>query len=141
VPRNYLIHCTDCGSPRTASARNTRYCHVCRFLRDATFWQTSRTKRTCEDCGDEYFPFHGEHKLCAECSHTPKERRGRCLLCSTEGAHLIREVRVCYSCAMAARGRKRFLRFLEEEQERRLQQFGGNRGIDPRPLRRRDDDV
>lgn len=42
---------------------------------------------------------------------------------------------------MAARGRKRFLRFLEEEQERRLQQFGGNRGIDPRPLRRRDDDV
>lgn len=136
MSRPYLVHCGDCGQPRYARYRNTKFCLTCRYLRDSTYWHRRGAGRPCVVCGGDYLPFHGTHKMCARCSFVPPDDRGTCAFCNCHNAALVPEHEICFSCATDPAQRVRFLEALAARQARQRDEYGHLRGTPMKDLRR-----
>lgn len=93
------IICEDCGKLRETAQSNTRFCRVCRLLKNLT-WLKSRTAK-CLVCECRFAPLERNAYLCPKCD--PAERKdppvGNCALCDTEGELVDTDVHVCMGCA------------------------------------------
>lgn len=111
-----IISCADCGEERKASAANTRYCRVCRLLRNLDFL-SDRTHK-CLECSSRYPPIMRNDQWCGDCALGQTNVRGCCALCGKEDAYLVLpDVRVCHRCARNPRMRRRFILGLRKRQD------------------------
>lgn len=94
-----VIHCTDCGAPRVTARRNTKYCYLCRLLRNIIFVGTRTFK--CSVCEKRLQPCDRNQDLCCECNpYLPGSVQGDCKLCGREDVRLLGDtIAVCDRCA------------------------------------------
>ena len=115
-----VIHCADCGSPREAAQRNTKYCHHCRLLRNLEFFST-RTETCSEDgCERKFAPIERGDAWCSQHALGHSTLKGTCLICGTDDAFLVRTgVKVCVSCIRKPELRRRLIANLQRSQAQR----------------------
>lgn len=117
------ITCHDCGVERTRCPRNTRYCQLCRLLRELDYWQAHRTRRC--SCGEVYCPLHRGDTQCGRCDPGLQRYSGVCALSAKDAPHEGRYpehyLPVCTTCARDPKQRARLIRALTKGQAARRQ--------------------
>lgn len=117
------ILCTDCGTPRHRVPSNTRYCWLCRLLRDIDYWR--RNTRTC-GCGAKFAPLNRADLHCSTCNPGLRAYSGPCVLATKDRPHEGRyphpKLPVCVACTRDPKIRPRLIRALEVGQARRQSQ-------------------
>ncbi len=117
----HTISCRDCGHPRAARNRNTRYCHRCRLLRNVEFFRHAHSHRKCRACEKSFAPVDRADEFCGDCELGYSTMRGECLLCKEASTYLVRpEVRVCKSCAREPTLRNKLIHSLQLGQLQRI---------------------
>lgn len=105
----HKITCENCGRERETRYKNTKYCLVCRLLKNLNYIGTRRQK--CPSCGETFAPLHRNEVMCGKCN--PKfavgKPRGVCGFCEEEKDLILDSVRVCHPCATDPDNRERFL--------------------------------
>lgn len=96
------ISCRDCGATRTRCPRNTRYCWLCRLIRELDYWRTHT--RRCMDCQVVFAPLGGKDRQCSACNPGMSTRRQRCAIVVAagglhEGDPVHPSLPVCAGCA------------------------------------------
>lgn len=93
------IHCEDCGKPRLTGRRNTKYCRVCRLLKNINFIG-DRTSE-CPRCKKRYAPVTRNDLMCGKCN--PRIAQGKptgiCGFCKEEKDLIDSDIKVCHGCA------------------------------------------
>ena len=124
MAEQHTINCRDCGHPRQTPRKNTRYCHVCRLLRNLR-WAGPRTSE-CTICDREYAPIGREASrlpLCPSCAHHPSHYfTGTCRLCKGTGTLYHEDVEICLDCLGDPKQRGVVLRALARKQVRRREE-------------------
>ncbi len=93
------IECQDCGSPRNTRYKNTKYCEVCRLLRNVAFVGSRTTK--CLVSGKRFAPIARNQELSLTCDpySTKAQVEGDCALCGNHTERLYGpNVGVCVEC-------------------------------------------
>lgn len=93
------IECKDCGAQFETKRRNTKYCEVCRAIRNLLYVGSHR--KECVSCESTFAPLARDDILCGECDFidSGKRVRGKCTVCSTAEAILMhKDIRVCLAC-------------------------------------------
>lgn len=110
------IHCEDCGAHRLTKYKNTKYCHVCRLLRNLKF--IGQKTKTCFICDAEFAPIDRNDGMCRACGDLRRSYNvdGKCGLCGREGLLWRKEIRVCIECLRDPRQRPRLLKGLIAKQ-------------------------
>lgn len=121
------ITCADCGHEYKTIRKNTKYCRICRLVRNLDFLQG--TVYQCVGCGDEYAPLERTAKTwrtCLECSPRgwdtwSHDHAGTCALCKKDTDKLIHpEISVCRRCAFDPEKREVLYKaLLRKRRERR----------------------
>ena len=78
--------CTYCGEPMNAWPANRKLCGACQAYRDIN--RSPNLKKTCESCGDTFWPIRNNWSRCYVCStfHAISEEKWP-LACSLCGLH------------------------------------------------------
>ncbi len=110
------IACADCRAPRLAKIANTKYCHVCRLLRDAKFVGSTVTK--CFVCDKTFARVVRRDTMCASCDDLRRSYNvdGTCGLCKQPGVLWRAEVAICVSCLRDPEKRGPMIRALQHKQ-------------------------
>jgi hypothetical protein len=91
------VHCADCGSEVQTRRANTKYCKVCRLLRDVKFVK-ERTKE-CWGCGVTFAPLNRGDVFCGTCDLVPGHSvTGTCAFCKAQTQLYSDQVSVCLPC-------------------------------------------
>jgi len=115
-----VIECADCGEHYTTRRANTKYCVICRWLRDLLYIG-ARTKK-CWLCDTEFAPLSSKGELCGTCDTVPRRSHveGKCSFCEQDKPNLLHEdLRVCVPCALKPENRKTLIRALLKKQDQR----------------------
>lgn len=94
------IECADCGAPRKTRKANTKYCAICRLIRDLKYIDKATQK--CIVCDNRFAPLQRGEEVCGKCDLVPAygDPRGKCALCETDDARLVnKDVNVCRECS------------------------------------------
>lgn len=95
----HIIHCEDCGAPRMTRYKNTRYCEICRLLRNLKFVGDATAK--CLVDKRVFAPIKRGQQLSLTCDYlsTPGGEQGQCGICERDDQRLYgKHVRVCVEC-------------------------------------------
>lgn len=112
------ITCRDCGEGRTRCPSNTRYCVLCRVLRELYYWQTRR--RTCKRCRREFAPLNRNDYYCSTCDRGLAPYALTCVACTKEAAWpAIKGVPICAPCIRAPKQRSAIIDAMERGQTKR----------------------
>jgi hypothetical protein len=91
------ILCAECQAPTPAVRKNTKYCRLCRLIKNIKFITTGTRK--CWICDVTFAPLDRSDVLCGTCDDHPSHSiTGSCRLCNTERTLHSDEVRVCWVC-------------------------------------------
>ena len=113
------IACVDCGTTRTRCPSNTKYCWLCRLIRDLDHWRKN-TRRCMEaGCRATFAPLGFKDRHCSSCNPGMQTRRGRCVLCKQEGCYTDPRLPVCAGCARDPGQRERLWGALLSGQRKR----------------------
>lgn len=113
-----IIHCEDCGAPRLTRWKNTKYCFICRLIRNLNFLSESPGK--CLLCDKPFTKLKRNDDLCGECDETPmfKELLGHCAFCDEDERPLIApNIAICIRCAKAPANRVKMKKSLLHKQK------------------------
>lgn len=117
----FEISCEDCGHQYTSIRKNTKYCRVCRLLRNAIY--LAAHTQTCVICEKVYAPLVREKlAVCGECNPNAyrHDASGTCSFCGTETQRLIHEdVTVCRKCSQDPEQRELFIKALGKKKAQR----------------------
>lgn len=118
------IHCVECGAihyPHPAYVTRSKYCPICRLLRDIRYLDGKRTRTRKCLCGTKFAPIYRDDDSCQECDVTYSSHRvtATCGLCGQEAQCLRDEIHVCLACAKDKDKRKLFLKALTAKQRQR----------------------
>lgn len=114
-----LISCQDCGAEYETTRKNTRYCRVCRVLRNIVYYGPKLS--TCWTCEEKFAPYEDKQVFCGAHAHKPDQPvRGGCGLCKKDGPVIHPDILVCYECATSPAERPRLVRALTAKQAKRL---------------------
>lgn len=122
------ILCADCGQATATKRQNTKYCPLCRLLRDLLY--VGGMKRECWICEREYAPLtykRDPSEMCGECDTLTRNRyvEGDCSYCQQHKHNLLNsDVRVCVRCALDPANRARLVRALQRKQAARAEENG-----------------
>lgn len=95
----HIIDCEDCGAPRLTKYKNTKYCEICRLLRNLRF-VGERTNK-CPVDGSVFAPTNRNQLVSLHCDpYSPATQvKGTCGICHKEDSRLYGEhVSVCVDC-------------------------------------------
>lgn len=121
-----IIRCSDCGSDYETVRKNTKYCRLCRTLRDIKF--IGVRQQTCWECDQKFAPSGPQQFLCGACDTTPRKSyvTGTCALCNRQEARLLdAQVAVCVECSRDGGKRPAFFKALVKKQARLREANGG----------------
>lgn len=92
------IVCADCGRDYETVRRNTKYCSLCRLLRDLLFVDRATTK--CWICSEVFAPIERREKSCGSCCYkAAKNGVAECAFCHQEKPRVNAGIAVCHGCA------------------------------------------
>lgn len=118
MPSTTEIACEDCGFVIQAARRNTKYCRVCRMVRDLPYVATRHRK--CGLCDTKFHPINVRDACCGE--HAPRlaaDELVTCAYCGTEGLSVAGDLAVCRTCARTSGElRQRFFKALLNRQRK-----------------------
>ena len=115
-----VIICRDCREPRIAAKRNTKYCHHCRLLRNLEFFLTRTHDCSEPGCNRKFAPLERRDAWCSKHALGYSTLKGRCAVCETDDAFLVREgVNVCVGCVRKPELRRRLVGILQRSQAKR----------------------
>lgn len=112
----HSITCADCGQPYETSRPNTKFCAICRLLKDLLFLGV-RT-RECLLCSEKFCPTSRHDLMCGSCDTTPSSLHGEgdCAFCGASQAKTIRRgVAVCLRCARSPKHRRKLIQALAKK--------------------------
>lgn len=95
----HIIKCSDCGGPRMTRYANTKYCEICRLLRNLKFVGDAKSK--CLVDKRVFSPIKRGQQLSLTCDplSTPGGVQGTCGICDREDQRLYGEhISVCVEC-------------------------------------------
>lgn len=107
MAKAHIIECSDCGAPRLTRWKNTKYCFLCRLIRNLEFIGDKTTKCIVDD--KVFAPIKRNDDLCGDCDVIPmfEGLRGVCAFCKEDDKPLVApEVAVCIGCAKNPKYRK-----------------------------------
>lgn len=112
------ITCEDCGAPYVTKRTNTKYCRLCRLLRNVLYLRDKTS--VCIGCDKTYAPLLREKfAVCGDCfpGSWGNDATGRCSFCDTDGVRLLDpDVAVCRDCAQNPDKRELFVKALLKKQ-------------------------
>jgi hypothetical protein len=91
------ITCQDCGRAYATKRHNTKFCKVCRLIRNMKFIG-AKTKK-CWECDTSFAPIERSDVMCGKCA-VPSTLTGDCAVCQAHAVPMLtKEVKVCMRCA------------------------------------------
>lgn len=117
------IDCADCGHQYETARKNTKYCRVCRLLRNLSYLKN--TTYTCFVCDKDYAPLErqpADWRMCGTCERRewPHDVKGTCALCNDDSDRLIHaDIAVCRKCAFDPEKRPLLVKALARKQRER----------------------
>lgn len=96
----HRIECSDCGTVRYTRYGNTKYCELCRLIRNIRF--VGDRTRKCGVSGKEFAPIDRNQLVSLECDPyaRPGHPTGTCGECDTENTDLLGNMmHICFKCA------------------------------------------
>lgn len=112
------IRCEDCGSPYSTNRSNTKFCDVCRLLRDLRFIGPST--HDCWVCQTKFAPITLREEACAEHGYHPaKTGECECVYCHETRPRIRANLAVCVHCARSVERRPMFVKALAIKQRER----------------------
>lgn len=115
---SFSISCADCGSEYETNRKNTRYCRVCRVLRNLIYYGPKLT--TCWSCEEKFAPWEDKQVFCGGCARKADSApTGTCGLCKEETKVIHQDIHVCHTCATDPKSRPKLVRALTAKAERR----------------------
>ena len=117
----HVITCCECGSERQTRWRNTKYCLVCRYLRNTKYIRDREIKKDCVECDSTFLPLKRDDAFCPECAMVSQAHpRGTCGLCkSTDQPLLARGIKICHACAYSIEQRDLMIKALGKKKRER----------------------
>lgn len=111
-----MIECEDCGTKRVTRYKNTKYCEICRLLRNLKFIG-DRTE-SCLVTKKRFAPIKRNQQLSLTCDpySTPAGHEGTCGVCDTEGRLYGDNVKVCTECLDDPKQRGKIIAMLIQKQ-------------------------
>lgn len=112
-----IIECADCGAPRLTKRKNTKYCRVCRLIRNIEFIGADTVD--CLGCDTPFAPLKRGEDVCGKCAVAGPagDPRGTCAFCEVENASLVdSNISVCRVCATDPTKRVLFKKALVKKQ-------------------------
>lgn len=116
-----IITCEDCKSQYSTRRANTKYCPICRWLRDLKF--IGGRTRKCWLCDTEFAPLSSKSEMCGSCDDVPRRSHvaGECGFCKQEKPNLLHDdLHVCVSCALNPECRRTLVMALKKKQDARI---------------------
>lgn len=114
------IHCQDCGHAVETRRKNTKYCSVCRLVRDLPY-AANIQRPSCQLCRSFYRPLDIHDPLCGQHAPvSPKYGDTECRLCGTTATRVRADVDVCNHCARDHDKRPELFTYLESVKAARL---------------------
>lgn len=114
MPELRFINCADCGRQRATKRRNTKYCSLCRLMRDLQFVQARLHK--CWLCEVRFAPIGGRDNACPDCMYVPKSFGvEECAFCHQAKPRANPEIAVCHSCARDPKLRPKLINSLQRK--------------------------
>lgn len=109
--------CEDCGHPTQTIRENTKYCAVCRLIRDLPYVAKQHDKAKCALCTAEFARLDVRDPLCGDCT-PPNTKHGiaECAFCKTEQPRFRPELSVCDRCARDPENRAKLWGSLKRKQ-------------------------
>lgn len=112
----HTIKCENCGSPRLTRRKNTKYCRLCRILKNLEYLDT--WEETCIACENRFAPLQRGEDLCGDCAIFPAQGdpKGPCAICHEQDARLMEaNINVCQACSTKPENRKILIQSLKKK--------------------------
>lgn len=124
MAKPHVIKCSDCGAPRLTRWKNTKYCFLCRLIRNLEFVGDKQSK--CIVCDQAFAPLKRGDDLCGHCDTIPlfEDCVGKCAFCKEDDQPLVGpEIAICIGCAKDGKIRKNVRKALLIRRQRIMSGF------------------
>jgi hypothetical protein len=120
----HTIRCNDCGEQVETARKNTKYCSVCRLIRDLPYAAGQEVRigglPKCALCAKEFARLDIRDPLCGECApETRSHGKCVCAFCHEEKHRVRKDIAVCDRCARKKEVRDQLWKSLRNKQRAR----------------------